>query len=166
MKRFTAYDPNCFGHVHAFELSVSSLGIADFNFYVARLPKSLSTVVQQALKNLVFRSISIHALLPQFETTEAERIQFLWDELLQLNVLFSKLAKDVSPPDINSFEFRTCTGGQKFIDMYHQNNVTPYIHALMNHVPEFMRLHNSILPFTQHVPKWAIINALALLIQY
>lgn len=28
-------------------------------------------------------------------------------------------------------------------------HVTPYIHALMNHVGQFMRTHGSILPFTQ-----------------
>ena len=36
-----------------------------------------------------------------------------------------------------------------FIDVYHASNVTPYIHALMNHVHEFMLLHGSILAFTQ-----------------
>ena len=34
--------------------------------------------------------------------------------------------------------------------MYHEDNITPYIHALMNHVGEFMQLHGSILQFLQH----------------
>ena len=32
---------------------------------------------------------------------------------------------------------------------YQAKNVTPYIHAMMNHVSEFMKLHGSILAFTQ-----------------
>lgn len=33
--------------------------------------------------------------------------------------------------------------------MYHDKNVTPYIHAMANHVCEFLKLHGSLLPFTQ-----------------
>ena len=32
---------------------------------------------------------------------------------------------------------------------YQAKNVTPYIHAMMNHVSEFMKLHGSVLAFTQ-----------------
>ena len=39
--------------------------------------------------------------------------------------------------------------GGKFVAVYQRRNVTPYIHALMNHVGEFMRVHGSIIPFTQ-----------------
>ena len=34
------------------------------------------------------------------------------------------------------------------MSMYQRSNVTPYIHALMNHVGEFLKIHRSILPFT------------------
>ena len=33
--------------------------------------------------------------------------------------------------------------------MYQSKDVTPYIHALMNHVGQFMQIHGSILSFTQ-----------------
>ena len=33
--------------------------------------------------------------------------------------------------------------------MYQRKHVTPYIHALMNHDGEFLKIHGSILPFTQ-----------------
>lgn len=47
------------------------------------------------------------------------------------------------------FDARARDWGRLFIQTYHTKNVTPYIHALMNHVSEFMKLHGSILPFTQ-----------------
>lgn len=34
------------------------------------------------------------------------------------------------------------------MDIYHESNVTPYIHAMANHVHEFMTMHG-ILPFAQ-----------------
>lgn len=33
--------------------------------------------------------------------------------------------------------------------MYQRKHITRYIHALMNHVGEFLKIHGSILPFTQ-----------------
>ena len=36
-----------------------------------------------------------------------------------------------------------------FTDVYHGDKVTPYMHSMMFHVPEFFQLHGSLLPFTQ-----------------
>jgi len=33
--------------------------------------------------------------------------------------------------------------------VYQTKDVTPYIHALLNHVPEFIRLHGNLISFTQ-----------------
>ena len=40
-------------------------------------------------------------------------------------------------------------GGRDFISVYHTDRVTPYIHAMMNHVSQFMKIHGSIVPFMQ-----------------
>lgn len=61
---------------------------------------------------------------------------------------FSKQPEELSQTDIDSYEQPREWG--RFIKTYQTGNVTPYIHALMNHVSEFMRLHGSILQFTQH----------------
>ena len=117
-KKMTAFDPERFSHVHAFQLFVSSLSIPDFNFYVDKSSKELkcrSLTGPEKLK--VLRHICIVGLLPRFEVTEAEKIQFLWDELLQLNFIFCKPAKELSIPDIVIFESRARTWGRKFIDV-------------------------------------------------
>ncbi len=62
---------------------------------------------------------------------------------------FSRRPGDVFPAIVEEFEQRARKWGKDFISEYHSTNVTPYIHAMMNHVPEFMSLHGSILPFTQ-----------------
>ena len=94
------------------------------------------------------KHIRISSLVPNLDE-EADRIQFLWDGLFYLNSTFSKKSAELTSADIDSFEERARIWCGKFVDVYHASNVTPYIHAMMNHVPEFMRLHSSILPFTQ-----------------
>ena len=37
----------------------------------------------------------------------------------------------------------------KFTEVYHRNRVTPYMHAMMCHCGQFLRLHGSLLQFTQ-----------------
>ena len=58
--------------------------------------------------------------------------------------------------DGNKFKIDYYLGGDwKFlamvtgIDAASRKHITPYIHALMNHVGEFLKIHRSILPFTQ-----------------
>ena len=68
-------------------------------------------------------------------------------EFLQLNMLFSKPGEELSPDTIESFERRARQWGRDFIGVYQTKNVTPYIHALMNHVGQFMRIHPTNVEF-------------------
>ena len=79
----------------------------------------------------------------------AMHIQILWTELLQLSSLFSKGREGVT--DTVQEEFKSCSREwvSKFISIYQTKNVTPYVHAMFNHVEEFMEIHGCILPFSQ-----------------
>ena len=35
------------------------------------------------------------------------------------------------------------------VSVYQAKNVTPYVHALVNHVSEFLRLYGSLVPYNQ-----------------
>ena len=37
----------------------------------------------------------------------------------------------------------------KFLEVYRSKNVTPYMHAFVSHVPEFLKIHGAIVLFTQ-----------------
>ena len=87
--------------------------------------------------------------MPSLPPAEAEQIQFLWNELLKINQILSKSEDELKAPDIGSFETRAREWVKKFTDIHHTRNVTPYIHAVANHVSEFMKLHGSIISFTQ-----------------
>lgn len=36
-----------------------------------------------------------------------------------------------------------------FLSVYPAKHVTPYIHLLVHHIPEFLKLHGSLVPFSQ-----------------
>ena len=50
---------------------------------------------------------------------------------------------------IEQYETRAKQWGRDFLSVYHSHHVTPYIHAMMYDVGEFMRIHGSIIPFMQ-----------------
>ena len=67
-----------------------------------------------------------------------QKIQHLRNELLSLNTTVSKPAAELSNECIAEFGRREREWGENFVDVYQRKNVTPYIHAVINHVGEFM----------------------------
>lgn len=150
VKRFSSFDIAKYKHIQGFQEFITSLGIPGFEFYIGQSSKELKCRSLTGPEKLrVCQNIHIRLLLPNFPCSEASKIQHLWDELLQLNMLFSKPAEELSLDTITDFERRARKWGQDFICVYQTRNVTPYIHALMNHVGQFMRIHGGVLAFTQ-----------------
>ena len=76
-----------------------------------------------------------------------EKIQYIWEEFRRLNSL---LSSDSFPEsEIESFAISAKSWRSKFLEMYQSKNVTPYMHAFVSHVPEVLRIHGAIVPFTQ-----------------
>ncbi len=149
-KKFSNLDVSKHKHLKAYEDFVGSLGIPSYHFYVGQTSKTLkvrSLIGTEKLK--VTRNIKIRELLPSAAADECERIQDLWDNLLSLNSLFSKRPEDVTEDNISEYETKSREWVEKFLKVYHRRYVTPYIHAMACHVGQFMRIHGSILPFTQ-----------------
>ena len=93
-------------------------------------------------------------MLPSFPNSETDQIQTLWTELFQINLVLSKPEDTLSNVDIDNFEVKARDWVRKFTDVYHTKNVTPYIHAMANHVSQFMKLHGSVISFTQGLEKY------------
>ena len=98
----------------------------------------------------LFRNISIANVLPKLAAEEALRIQVLWTELVEINQYLSKPPEDITSSDIDKYAKLCRQWVVKFTDVYHIEAVTPYIHAMAQHAGEFVRIHGSLLPFTQH----------------
>ena len=92
----------------------------------------------------MFRNIRIAELVPKLNPQMTIKVQFLWNEVLELTSLFSKRPDEFCDDDIRNYNEKSREWGRRFISTYHED-ITPYIHALMNHVGEFMQLHGSIL---------------------
>ena len=150
VKKFTSTDLSRYQHIQKYQEFVSSLGIPGFEFYIGRSSKELkcrSLTGPEKLKLL--QKIDIQSLLPNFDASQCQAIQHLWKELLCLNSIISKPACELPRSCIAEFEQRARKWGEDFIGVYQRCHVTPYIHAFMNHVGEFMTIHGSILPFNQ-----------------
>ena len=84
----------------------------------------------------VLQHIDIQSLLPFMPSEETERILWLWTQLLKINRLLSKSESELTSDDITNFDHQAREWVRKFTDVYHSNNVTPYIHAMANHVSD------------------------------
>lgn len=147
MKKFSSFDITNHKHLHHFESFVTNLDIPSYRFWIGKQSKQLKWRTLTGPE--VFAQINIQELLPSLPETETIRIQVFWTELLQLNKKFSNRPEEVNKEEISDFEQRSREWVVKFIDIYLTKNVTPYIHAMSNHVGQFMRAHGAILPFTQ-----------------
>ena len=146
VKKFTRFDTLKYKHVYAYQQFVTGLGISGIEFYIGQTSKALkcrSLTGPEKLK--VCQNIDIKVLLPLVSSDKRSRIQHLWTELLSLNTMFSKPANELPATVIKEFETRARQWGK---DVYQSDRVAQYIHAMMNHVHEFMQVHGSILPFT------------------
>ena len=149
-RKFSNWDISKHKYLKAYEDFVASLYISNYQFYLGKnshVLKVRSLTGPEKLK--LANDINLQSLLPGVAAEECAQIQDLWDDLLGLNTLFSKQPQDISEDDISRYEARSKHWVEKLVNVYHRRYVTPYIHAMAAHVGQFMRLHGSILPFTQ-----------------
>ena len=150
VKTFSSFETSKYKHLQEFERYVAGFGIPNYRFYTGRLSKQLkwrTLIGPEKLK--LFKHISIPQLLPSVTTETTERMQELWKRLLQVNELLSKRPEDVTQEEIIKYETLSREWGLKYLELYQTKEVTPYIHAMICHVGEFMRIHGCILSFTQ-----------------
>ncbi len=150
VKKCTNFDCTKYKHIHGYEQFICGLAIPGSQFYIGQSSKALKCRSLTGPEKLrVFQSIDIQKLLPLANSDQCGRIQHLWSELYSLNKILSKQKNELPETAINEYEERARQWGRDFVAVYQSDRVTPYIHAMMNHVHEFMRVYGSILPFTQ-----------------
>ncbi len=149
-KKFSNFDVKKCAHLDQYQQFVASLGIPSYNFYVGKDSKQLKCRTLTGPEKLrLLAKINLQELLPSLPESETIQIQVLWMELLHLNQMFSKRPEAVTDGEITLYEKESRDWVNKFTRVYLAKHVTPYIHAMFNHVGQFMRIHGSNLPFTQ-----------------
>ena len=90
-QKFSHWDITKHKHLKSYEDLISTLGIPNYRFYLGKNSKVLKVRSLTGPEKLKLAShIKITELLPMIATEECARIQDLWDDLLDLNSLFSK----------------------------------------------------------------------------
>ena len=132
-------------HLLRFEKSVKELGVSGYSFWIGRESRKLKWRSFTGPEKL--KVLSLVELF--FEVENVKEIQALWREFIQVNESLSVKPENMQSNHAETFEEKARTFVRSFNDQYTTKHVTPYMHCMMNHVAEFMKLHGSILPFTQ-----------------
>lgn len=90
----------------------------------------------------LFKNINIVSQFPALP--KAEQIGQLWTD-------FFSLISEINKDDCKADELRVDIESwvKLFTTTYQSKDVTPYIHAFLMHVPEFIKLHGNLVSFTQ-----------------
>lgn len=148
IKKFSTFDRVKARHLASWETFLDSLAIPNAHFYIGKKLKELKwRTLTGPEKNRVFENIQISTLLPN-NLTLATKMQLLWKDFFELHTILS-LTKPTTDCDTTSFGGKAKLWLEQFLDIYQTRHVTPYIHAMVSHVPEFLQLYGTIAPFTQ-----------------
>ena len=94
----------------------------------------------------IFNPINVPDLFPNLP--KADLVQGIWKGFLVIhNRLSSRTA--MSSQEVDNFKIEINGWLQKFLSVYQTKNVTPYIHLLICHIPEFLTKYGTIAPFAQ-----------------
>ena len=127
-----------------FEEFVQSLKI-EWNFFIDREQKKISSrdfTGPEYVK--IFSQIDLDSLIPQHP--KLGLIKTLWRDFQCIN---EQLTKNLSPDDIDHFEVFCRSWVKTYTEVYQRKDITPYMHVLMNHIPEALKIHGCIAKFSQ-----------------
>lgn len=137
-------------YLSRFENMVKELGISSYTFWVGRDSKKLKWRTLTGPEKLkLFNGIDMTKLFPPGHELILP-LQKLWKDFLMLHSIFSCKPGDTERfEQAQEFSTKAQVWLDDFLTIYQTKNVTPYIHAMVCHVQEFINLHGTIAEFTQ-----------------
>ena len=93
-------------------------------------------------KTRLFTNVDLPRTFPQLPNVD--KIQNLWMEFWRL---FNKLRGYECDPDHLQRDAKSWVSD--FLVLYQTKNVTPYVHAFVHHVPEFIKHYGNVASYTQ-----------------
>lgn len=114
-----------------------------FHFYTDKGSKEMKwrdLVGPEKLK--LFSKINLPELYP--DLPNVEKIQKIWKDFLSIYNLLRSLNTDSQEVKEEATKWITL-----FLEVYQTKHVTPYMHTLVYHIPEFISLYGSLAPFSQ-----------------
>ena len=132
-------------HMAGYETYVKSLGIS-FEWKIDKDTKKLEyRDLTGPEKLLLIQNINFKSLLPNCRVTGD--LEVLWSCFMDI---VGDLKLDYTTDDaIANLEGTIKKWFTKFLELYQAKDVTPYMHALYAHVPQFLTLYKNLAYFTQ-----------------
>ena len=116
-----------------------------FNWYVCKDSKKLKWRDLTGPEKLkLFRNVNICNLLPNHP--KKDEISELWSKFWEITESLSAASSEINKEQIHQ---KSKSFLDLFLNLYQTKHVTPYMHALTWHVPEFIELYGTISIFTQ-----------------
>ena len=134
-------------HMASYEEFIKSIGIS-FNFRINKDSKKLEYRDLTGPEKLkLFQNINIPTLLPQCSTCKNKQIQVIWAKFM--DTMFHLKLDFTSEDCVFQLQGDIKHWFKLFLKVYQTKDVTPYMHALHCHVPEFLSLYQNIAYYTQ-----------------
>jgi len=132
-------------HMAAYETLLRNLGIS-FQWHIGKDSKKLEYRDLTGPEKLkLFENIKISSLLN--DETMGNQIQNLWAGFMDI---IGDLKLDFHcDTEIMQLKTKIKSWFENFLKLYQTKDVTPYMHALNAHVPEFLKLYKNIAYYTQ-----------------
>lgn len=132
-------------HMAGYETFVKSLGIS-FEWKINKDTKKLEyRDLTGPEKLLLMQNVNFKSLLPNLHVTDD--LQLLWSSFMDI---MGDLKLDYTTDEgITKLEDKIKKWFEKFLALYQAKDVTPYMHALYAHVPEFLKLYQNVAYYTQ-----------------
>ena len=143
-EKVTSPDLDKYRHMKKYEDLTNKCKVP-FRFYVCKDTNKLKWHdLTGPEKHRLFKNIDLPQRFPSI--LNIEKIMGIWTEFHRLN---SQLSSDsYTSVEISVFEV-VKSWRSKFLEVYQSKNVTPYMHAFVAHVPEFLGIHGAIVLYTQ-----------------
>ena len=156
----TKLEKICGERICSFQSFIKDLGLHDFKFYVDKDTKRLKyrdfTVPE---KQKILTNIRISNFITP--RARAQKLQNVWDHFLVLMTQMQNLSKTDSV-SLNNFQTSAKEWVTEYVKLHQSKDATPYMHILMYHVCESVKLNGAIAHFTMqgleklndNVSKW------------
>ena len=132
-------------YMAGYEMLLNNLGVS-FQWHIGKESKKLEYRDLTGPEKLkLFQYIQISTILPTCENSA--QIQKLWADFIDI---IGDLKLDFhSNDEVMHFKGKIGDWLGNFLELYQTKDVTPYMHALYAHVPEFLNLYTNIAHYTQ-----------------
>ena len=74
-------------------------------------------------------------------------MQILWEDFKNLHQILQR--EDISLAEADHFRVKAKNWVRSFTAIYQTKHVTPYIHVMAMHIPEFLKKYGNLVQFTQ-----------------